>query len=118
MNLSGQKLKRYKDADFALGASYCWPNAKIGELTVLAYLAVWIFAWDDEMDDVGGQHTHNLESGRKFCADTAIFVQYHLGLEAGSEPVVDDPLINSSRIIWEHVRDAYSQGMGSIQSEK
>jgi hypothetical protein len=46
--------------------------------------------WDDEMDDVDGRYTHYLESGWKFCNDAGLFIQYHLGLEAGSEPDVDD----------------------------
>ena len=63
------------------------------------------------MDHIDGEHTQNVELGQKFCDDTILFLQHHLGLGLGIEPTVEDPANHNLRRVWEHVHDAYSNGM-------
>lgn len=104
-----EKVKKLKSADLALFASMFFPNAAIDELKILTLWGIWIFMWDDELDEPNGLHTNNLESGNVYRKQTLKFVEHHLGLgDPIEDPSVETPIIDSFRLIGQHFQKAYS----------
>jgi hypothetical protein len=108
---SKKKVAKLKTADFALFASSWWPHAEFQELRILTFLAMWLFLWDDELDEPTGQYTDNFEAAQMYREETVHFIECCLGL--GSEkkaPVSSHPMIESFRVIGDQLRVAYTIG--------
>jgi hypothetical protein len=67
------KLSALEASDFALFAATWWLNANYEELTVLLYFAIWLFIWDDEMDEPTGLYAEDLEGAKRYCVRTTDF---------------------------------------------
>ncbi|KAJ4393000.1 hypothetical protein N0V93_002204 [Gnomoniopsis smithogilvyi] len=75
------KLQRLEAADFALFTALWWPNApSLAHLEVLAYLVIWLFTWDDEIDEPTGLYTDDAASAQNYRVHTLAFVGACLGL--------------------------------------
>ena len=53
-----------------------------GEFGILASLAVWLFPWDDEIDEPTGRLTDDLEASQNHRSDTVRCIEHPLRLEA------------------------------------
>jgi hypothetical protein len=82
---------------------------------VLLYLSIWLFNWDDEVDDPGGEFAEDLDSAERYRAQTAEFVKQCLGLGARSSMMqVEAPknkIVASFKEFGEPLEKAYSLSM-------
>lgn len=105
------ELARLKAADFALFGSSWWPQAGIEELRIVTFLAIWLFTWDDEIDEPTGFCTDDFKVAQAYRMETMAFVEHCLGLETSNvHPVATNPIIGSFRTIGERFCDAYNHG--------
>jgi len=101
-------------ADIALFASMWWPVTKLPELRVLAFWTMWIFAWDDEIDEPTGAYSDEFEAAQAFREETVQFVRHNLGLRAeaqGRRPVTSNAIVEAFAFVGDQLRGAYSVGM-------
>lgn len=85
------KKKQMKTADFSLLTSYLFPEIEHKELEIVTLWSFWLFIWDDEIDDLPGKHTFNLESGSNLRSHTLQAVKASLGL--GGEEIQNESVI-------------------------
>jgi hypothetical protein len=74
------KLSALEASDFALFAVTWWLKANYEELTVLLYFAIWLFIWDDEMDELTSLYAEDLEGAKRYCVRTTDFALKCLNL--------------------------------------
>ncbi|KAL9105600.1 MAG: hypothetical protein Q9227_009258 [Pyrenula ochraceoflavens] len=111
-----EKANGLRKADFALFACCWWPNAELSKLRILAYLAIWLFLWDDEIDQTSGRLSDSFEAAQHWRTATVETVTYYLGL--GEEPQglsAQSKLINSFSDIGEALCTHYSRGKPTLQ---
>lgn len=48
------KLSALKVTDFAYFVATWWPKAEYEQLKVLLYFMIWLFTWDDEIEEPTG----------------------------------------------------------------
>lgn len=90
------KRKRLEAADFALFTALWWPDARsLAQAEILAYLVIWLFTWDDEIDEPAGSYTDDETKAQAYRTHTLHFVGTCLGLTSASEP----SLVMSNRIV-------------------
>ncbi|KAH7313116.1 isoprenoid synthase domain-containing protein [Rhexocercosporidium sp. MPI-PUGE-AT-0058] len=92
-----KRLAKLKTADFALFASNWWPTAEFRELRIVAFLAIWLFLWDDALDEPTGEHAENFEAAQLYRAETERFLADCLSLSTSKEisTVVTYPVFDS-----------------------
>ncbi|KAK0102186.1 hypothetical protein ONS95_001017 [Cadophora gregata] len=92
-----KRLAKLKTADFALFASNWWPTAEFRELRIVAFLAIWLFLWDDALDEPTGEYADNFEAAQLYRSETEQFLADCLGLSTSKElsTVVTYPAIDS-----------------------
>lgn len=106
----GKKLRALCGTDFALFAALWWPNASFEKLQVLAALTLWLFIWDDEIDEVTGLYTNDFLAAQKYRDDTLRYVRQCLGLateEDESKPATRNKIIRSFALIGHALRAEY-----------
>jgi hypothetical protein len=106
------KLSALEASDFALFAATWWPNANYGELTVLLYFAIWLFIWDDEMDEPTGLYAEDLEGAKRYRVRTTDFALKCLDLPGHTrEPELElseEKIIASFRSIGEPLAKVFT----------
>ena len=105
------KLRRLKDADFALFTALWWPHTALKELRILSFLVIWLFTWDDEIDEPTGSCAQDFEGAQRLREETLQFVAWCLGLEKkerGIEP--SNRIIESFRPIGQALSESYNLG--------
>lgn len=80
LDISDAKRKGFEEADFATFVSLWWPKASLERLVILAYLVIWIFTWDDEIDEPTGKFWEDLRGAGEFQNQTLQFVEHSLGV--------------------------------------
>ena len=55
------RLKKLEASDFGLFTALWWPDTPFEKLQILAYLVIWLFTWDDELDEPTGAFMEDLE---------------------------------------------------------
>lgn len=115
---SEKKLAKLKSADFALFASNWWPKAEFNELRIVTFLAIWLFLWDDELDEPTGVHADNFETAERYRDETVQFLENSLGLGSSQEepPTASHATIDSFREIGQKLKVAYTVGKGGFSS--
>ena len=74
-------------------------------------MSIWLFTWDDEIDEPKGLCTDNFEAAQTYRLETNKFVEHCLGLGTGEvPPAPTNPIIESFRVIGEHFYDTYTLG--------
>ncbi|KAM3072435.1 hypothetical protein ACMFMG_009236 [Clarireedia jacksonii] len=114
-----RRLEKLKAADFALFGSCWWPHASEGSLRIVAYLAIWLFVWDDELDSEIGPLANDFSRGQAFRSDTIRYVTHCLGLE--SQDLGDEPtnnIIRSFKVIGDAICHAYTDAQRRILLEQ
>ncbi|KAH7389368.1 isoprenoid synthase domain-containing protein [Phaeosphaeria sp. MPI-PUGE-AT-0046c] len=86
--------------------------AKHDELTVLLYFAIWLFNWDDEIDEPTGSYADDLDGAERYRSQTIDFVLKSLGLQdqvsSTSFYRAQNKIIASFKDIGEPLARAYS----------
>ncbi|KAL9115819.1 MAG: hypothetical protein Q9227_000187 [Pyrenula ochraceoflavens] len=78
--LDERKQRKLKAADFALFSALWWPSAPFEELCTLAFFIIWLFTWDDEVDESTGSFTDGLEAAQGFREHTVRYIAEFLGV--------------------------------------
>ena len=88
-----------------------WPQVGFEELRILTFMCIWLFTWDDEIDEPTGSCTDDFEAAQQYRIETIGFVEQCLGLRTSDVPVVPkNAIIESFRVIGEHLCSAYTIG--------
>jgi hypothetical protein len=107
------KLDALQSSDFAFFAATWWPKAGYEELKVLLFLAIWLFIWDDEVDEPAGAYSGDLASAERYRTQTIDFALECLGLRTSSRSAPVEPtnkIITSFRDIGEQLAKDCSRG--------
>ncbi|KAI0002390.1 isoprenoid synthase domain-containing protein [Xylariaceae sp. FL0662B] len=80
LSLSGAKRQRLESADFGLFTALGWPEASLERFETLASLVIWLFAWDDEIDEPTGAYSENMSGAQTYREQTLRFVENCMGL--------------------------------------
>jgi hypothetical protein len=102
-------LRKLKKADFALFACYWWPQADFERSCIAAFLVIWLFMWDDEIDDSAGRLTNAFDDSQTFRVQTIQFVEQCLGLrDHGLHPQDLHVLISSFESVGTALKAVFS----------
>ena len=103
------KLAKLKASDFALFASSWWPQAGLEELRILTFLAIWLFTWDDEIDEPTGFCADDFKAAQEYRQETIAFVEDCLDLRTrGTPSIPSNAIVASFQVIGEYFRDTYT----------
>ncbi|KAK5988014.1 Sesquiterpene cyclase hepA [Cladobotryum mycophilum] len=107
-SFSKQKQRRLEASDFALFAGLWWPDAPLEQLETLAYLVIWLFTWDDEIDEPTGAYCEDFSGAQAYRERTLGFVGDCLGLRAVEESIQpQNKIIQSFDVIGAALRNSY-----------
>ncbi|KAI0190865.1 isoprenoid synthase domain-containing protein [Astrocystis sublimbata] len=105
------KQTRLEAADFAFFTALWWPDAYFEELEILAYLVIWLFTWDDEIDEPNGRYAEDYAGAQSYRDETLRFVGVCLGLlPEGSIQLRLNKIIQSFETIGTSLRKTYDSG--------
>lgn len=114
-----QKLKKLKGADFSLFTCYWWPMGDLERSSIAAYLVIWLFLWDDEIDESSGSLTNDMDNAQAYRARTSEFVEQCLGLKDHNlDGQKLHPFISSFEPIGAALRAAYTTGNFNLSALK
>ncbi|KAI0404114.1 terpenoid synthase [Xylaria palmicola] len=102
--------------DYGLLSSLWWPNASFERLEICTFWLVWLFTWDDEIDQSTSGLSQSLPNANKFRDESYHFVRYCLGVpteetnqwEFEKNPPTR-PLIRCLNGISEKLKEVYNQ---------
>lgn len=101
-----------KSADFALFAAHWWPNADFADLRICAFVAIWLFVWDDDIDEMDGVLSNNYDAAQEHRRQTTAYIEKTLGLNSFEDDFIpSSPIIRSFGVIGEALSAAYDLGM-------
>jgi hypothetical protein len=110
-----RKLRALLASDFPFFAATWWPLASLDRLSILLYFIIWLFNWDDEIDEPSGVYADDAAGAQVYRARTFAFVRECLGLEdEGPEQVFsleENRIIASFRDVGEALGRGYTVGM-------
>jgi len=108
LSFSQEKQKHLLASDFGLFTALWWPDAPVEQLEVLAYLIIWLFTWDDEIDEPSGSFSEDFAAAESYRNDTLKFVGICLGLTP-KEPgfVPKNHIVQSFDVIGAALRSSY-----------
>lgn len=66
--------------DYALFTALWWPEASLERLQTLAYFIMWLFIWDDEVDEPTGAYSEDLSGAQTYREQTLRFLEDCMGL--------------------------------------
>ena len=102
-------LRKLKAADFTYFTALWWPKAELQELTILAFLNIWLFTWDDEIDTPAGSYNQSFEAAQEYRRETLQFVTQSLGLEENEKVLKPtNPIVRSFQPIGEAIHNSYN----------
>lgn len=105
------KRRRLEAADFALFTALWWPDTpSLEQAEILAYLVIWLFTWDDEIDEPTGSYTDDETKAQTYRTHTSHFVGTCLGLAPASEPtpVLSNRIVESFDVIGSALAASYN----------
>lgn len=105
------KIKSLRGADFGYFGATWWPQASYDRLKTCTLVAVWLFAWDDEIDEDDGSLWDDSELSQPYRDETREYVRACLSLRGKLDHENIGPT-NATIIAFESIgmaiRDAYS----------
>ncbi|GAP82510.1 putative terpene synthase metal binding domain protein [Rosellinia necatrix] len=114
LNFSNARQKQLEKADFGLLTATWWPEAPLERLCILAYIIIWLFTWDDEIDEPAGTYSEDFHGAQVYREQTLRFVERCLGLAAASPDESDsphpNPIVQSFEAIGSALRACYDAG--------
>ncbi|KAJ5726085.1 terpene synthase family metal binding domain-containing protein [Penicillium malachiteum] len=74
------KLEALKSCDFALLTSCLFPQARWEELEISGIFMLWIFLWDDEIDEGSSEVAQNKVHAEAYVQESMEYARLNLGL--------------------------------------
>ncbi|TAQ83097.1 hypothetical protein B7494_g8579 [Chlorociboria aeruginascens] len=102
-----KSLKPLRAADFASFTVLWWPHAALEEQRILAYVVIWLFTWDDEIDEPTGSVADDFQGAERYREETEQFVKFCLQLSDKGTPGQGHPIVQSFRDIGDALCGAY-----------
>ncbi|KAK5629884.1 hypothetical protein RRF57_005599 [Xylaria bambusicola] len=103
--------------DYGLLSSLWWPRASLDRLRTCTFWFLWLFTWDDEIDQSTSELFINLPNANQFRDESYHFVRYALGVPNEETHKWDfdnkkpnRPLIRSLDIIGAELQKVYNKG--------
>ncbi|KAI0398124.1 isoprenoid synthase domain-containing protein [Xylariaceae sp. FL0594] len=110
LNLHPKKENSLKRADLALFAALWWPDVPPEQLETLANIAIWVFTWDDEVDEPSGSYAEDYHRAQAYRNNTTRFIGVSLGLEPADPNLVPmDAIVQSFDAIGTGLRRSYDE---------
>lgn len=75
-----ERAAALKHGDYALLTAMWWPCANYERLETCAFWFLWLFTWDDEIDQSSSELFINLDNADKFRKESFHFCRYSLGV--------------------------------------
>lgn len=97
--------------------SQWWPKADFNELKIVCFLAIWLFLWDDELDEPTGEHADNFASAQKYREETLVFLERSLRLSVSTQ-TSSHPVTESMKNIGQQVKLTYEACLGLLLFRK
>ena len=69
-----------KRGDYALLSAMWWPRAEAKRLQTVTFWFLWLFTWDDEIDQSTSELFINLENANKSRQESFHYARYSLGV--------------------------------------
>jgi hypothetical protein len=98
-----------------------WPRAEAKRLQTVTFWFLWLFTWDDEIDQSTSALFINLDDANKFREESFHYVRYCMGVpnEDTHKFQFDDhppknKIIRSLDVICAELREVYNKGGFSI----
>ena len=95
-----------------------YPRAEAKRLQTVTFWLLWLFTWDDEIDQSTSELSINFEDANRFREETMEYLRHALGVPTKDIDRfrfdVDPPtnrLIRSLDVIGAELKEAYSKGM-------
>ncbi|MCJ1401215.1 hypothetical protein MMC11_004427 [Xylographa trunciseda] len=108
-HMKEKKLKKQIEIDYALSGSMWWQQADFNELRALTFFVIWLFNYDDDIDEPTGQHSDDLESARGVHREAILFIEHCLGLSSqGGIDTPKNPNISCFKVVGDQLRAEYS----------
>ncbi|KAI0469411.1 terpenoid synthase [Xylaria cf. heliscus] len=112
----GERAAELIKGDYGLCASLWWPRATLERLETCTFWFLWLFTWDDEIDQSSSTLFLSLTDSNKFRDESYHFLRYCLGVptEATNKWMFEkNPptrlLIRSLDVMAEKLRQAYNE---------
>ncbi|KAF2824416.1 hypothetical protein CC86DRAFT_408494 [Ophiobolus disseminans] len=87
-------LHELQITDVGIFSSKIWPCAAPEKLQIVAYLSIWLFKWDDEIDHSDGTLWGEFGAAQIYRDQTLEYMAVSLGLHDGShDPAITNPII-------------------------
>ncbi|KAJ5753319.1 terpenoid synthase [Penicillium nucicola] len=110
------RAQALKKADYALFTARWWPQATPDRLQTLAFFSLWLFTWDDKIDDTDGPLHKDIVGAHRYREETINFTRYTLGLPV-NETETDssvrfaplDGLVRSFDVVGKEIQAVYTQ---------
>jgi hypothetical protein len=116
-----EKAAVLKRGDYALLSAMWWPRAEATRLQTVTFWFLWLFTWDDEIDQSTSALFINLDDANKFREESFHYVRYCLGVpneDTHKFQFDDNPpknkIIHSLDVIGAELREVYNKGGFSI----
>ncbi|KAI1170629.1 terpenoid synthase [Nemania sp. FL0916] len=106
-----KRLQKMKSSLFALFTASWWPLARYEKLRILAYLGIWLFAWDDDTDsNVYSAMIDDIDQSASFREETLKYLENSLSFDERSHPGKStNPIIDLFRPVGDAFSKAYDQ---------
>jgi len=84
----------------------CWPFASYDKTRIGTLLGLWLFAWDDEVDNLHGAVWGDWTAAQEYREKTIAYVRYTVGLDSHC-PEVTNRIILGFKVIGDAIKDEY-----------
>jgi len=97
-----------------------WPNADFNELRIVCFLAIWLFLWDDALDEPTGEYRSLFEAAQEYRAVTTQFLLDTLGLSTSKDisTVVTYSMLESFKDFGQGLINTLEYFLGSSSRQK
>ncbi|EMC92457.1 hypothetical protein BAUCODRAFT_78588 [Baudoinia panamericana UAMH 10762] len=106
--LGRKKAKAFQLNDFPLFGAAWWPDAPLDRLLVTTAFFIWIYAWDDELDNAKGDLCGDFDKAQQFRSQTVDFLRDCLDLPPYTSGMPTFPLITLLQPSVRLISEAYS----------
>lgn len=104
--------------DYGLLSSMWWPRASAERLQTCTFWFLWLFTWDDEIDQSTSELFINLPNANQFRDESYHFARYALGVPNEEtlkwefeKNTPKRPLIRSLAVIGAELQKVYNKGI-------
>ena len=104
------RIPKLRVCDFSQFGALVWPFASFDDLFVMTCLTIWLFLWDDEIDESSGSLENDFNGAQLYRATTIAFVEQSTGLrDHGLVQSELHPFIGSFATIGDAIRARYDE---------